>query len=308
MAKTRYEWLLVGLASAAMSCGPSEPTQTSPVASASPAPSETEATTEGPPPKEARPVYDVRVDVILRPVGAMKRTFWLYQPKPLPEELGLVLVAPSNGNLLSGRALSNDDRQEHLPYVRAGFAVMAYTIDGDMPPGISDAKATEAIRAYQASKAGLVNAQLAIDLAFERLPSLSAERVFAAGRDSGGAYALLLGAEEPRVRGVLAYGPTTTLTGDVGVVVAVDRVLPGFGTFVRWSLPENRAPDVKVPVFVYQSAGDEVVRASLTDAYVKSLKRTNDDVTYVRSDVGDHVGAIRAEGIPRGIDWLVEQK
>lgn len=297
----RWEWaglFLAGCSGAAKGDG-APPTELAPVPSATAAPeARASATTPAP-----EPAYEIAVNVFLRAKGREKRTFWVYQPKPLPAKLGLVLVAPSGSSMLSGKALSSDERAEHLPYVRAGFAVVAYSLDGDMPAGVSDAQATAALSAYQASRAGVENAGAAIDLALEKLPGIDGSLVFAAGRGSAGAHALLLAAEEPRVRGAVAFAPVTRLTGDVGVVVAVDKALPGYAKFIRWSLPDNRVYDVRVPLFIHQSSDDEVVRASHTDAYVERLRAAEKAVTYVRGQ-GDHVTASVEHGLPQAIAWL----
>ncbi len=248
--------------------------------------------------------HEVRVDVYLRPVGQVQRTFWLYRPVPLPAALALILITPAGRGLISGKALSSGDRDEHLPYVHAGFAVMAYSIDGDLPPDVSDRGATQALKHYQASKAGLDNARVAIDLAFEKLPQIDNDLVFAAGHGAAGAHAILLAAEEPRVRAVVAYAPMTRLTTEIGTVIAIDKVIHGYASFVRWSLPENRAPDVNAPLFIYQSKQDEVVRASHTRAYVESLGRAGKAVDYVEVPRGDHVEGMLQDGMARGLTWL----
>ena len=249
--------------------------------------------------------HEVRVEVLVRPQGAIKRTFWLYHPTPLPKRLGLVLIAPAGGNLLSGRALTADDRGEHMPYARAGFVVMAYSIDGDLPPGVSDVTATRALRDYQAARAGVENARVALDLALDKAPGIDTSLVFAAGHGSAGSLALLLAAEEPRVRGVLAYAPQTGLDGHgASTVMSVDRVIAGYAKFVRWSLPENRVADIGAPLFIYHSREDEVMRASLTDDYVERLGAAGKAVDYTKAPVGSHHEGMLDDGIPRGLVWL----
>lgn len=249
--------------------------------------------------------HEVRVEVLLRPRGANERTFWLYLPTPMPTRVGLVLVAPAGGNLLSGRALTADDRPEHMPYARAGFVVMAYSVDGDLPAGVSDVAATRALRDYQAAQAGVENARAALDLALEKVPGIDGSLVFAAGHGSAGSLALLLAAEEPRVRGALAYAPQTGLDGHgASTVMSVDRVITGYGKLVRWSLPENRVADIGVPLFIYHSRDDEVMRASLTDDYVERLRAAAKTVDCTKAPSGSHHEGMLDDGIPRGLAWL----
>jgi dienelactone hydrolase len=248
----------------------------------------------------------VKVEAKIRVAGKQKRTFWLYRPEPLPDRLGLVLVAPAGTNLLHGKALSPDDRPEHMPYARAGFAVIAYSIDGDPGDG-SDAKATtDAVVAYKDSKAGLANARAALDIAFDALP-IDEDLVFAAGHGSAGTHALLLAREEPRVRAAVAYAPATGLDGREGLVMKIDEAIPGFASFIRWSLPRGRAADVRVPLFIYQSKVDEVVRADDTRAYVDALRAAGKTVTYVEAPTGTHYEGMQEDGIPKALAWLLKR-
>ena len=245
----------------------------------------------------AQPVHDVHVDVLIRPKD---RRFWLYQPKPLPQSPALVLIAPAGVNQLVGRELSADDRAEHLPYVRAGFVVMAYNLDGHVSPGASDAQFTSALVAYKSADAGLANARAAIALAAERVPSLDTTKIFAAGRGAAGSHALLLAADEPRVKGAVVYAPATRFVGDKAAVMAIDKAISGYGTFIRRSMPENRVADVRAPLFIYQSRTDEVIRASHTQDYVERLKRHGKQVDFVTVTGGAHYEGMLSDGIPRG--------
>ena len=47
--------------------------------------------------------------------------------------LPCVFIAPAGTRLIHGSVLGDSDSPEHLPYVRAGFAVLAYELTGDVP-------------------------------------------------------------------------------------------------------------------------------------------------------------------------------
>lgn len=257
---------------------------------------------------EPERTHDVRIDVVLRPTGSEQRTFWLYRPEPMPDAPALVIIAPAGGTMLGGAALSPDDREEHTPYVRAGMVVMAYSIDGEIRPGMSGAAGAKALEAYRGAGGGIDNARQAIDVAFERVPNISPDHVYAAGADSAGALALVVAAEEPRVRGVLAYGPVTRFDGDKAAVMQIDRALPGFATFFRSTLPENRVHDIDVPVFIFQTKTDAVVRASQTRAFADALGARGAGVDYVEVPSGDHRESMLQVGIPRAISWLQKRR
>jgi hypothetical protein len=59
-------------------------------------------------------------------------TMWLYLPERQSDTQSLpcVLTAPAGTPLVTGMDLGDGDVPEHLPYVRAGFAVLAYDLDG----------------------------------------------------------------------------------------------------------------------------------------------------------------------------------
>ena len=60
---------------------------------------------------------------------------WLYLPggQHGPKSLPCILIAGAGSNLITGMDLGDGDRPEHLPYVRSGFAVLAYELDGMLP-------------------------------------------------------------------------------------------------------------------------------------------------------------------------------
>src|SRR6185369_9853980 len=107
--------------------------------------------------------------------------------------------------------LAEDDRAEHLPYVRAGFAVVAYEIDGPIrnPDKATDAQIIAAAKAYKNSQAGLANAKMALDFAIDKIPSLDSDRIYTAGHSSAGTLALLVASHDQRIKGCAAFAPVT---------------------------------------------------------------------------------------------------
>ena len=67
---------------------------------------------------------------------------WLYLPSGdhADQSLPCVLITAGASNLLKGIHLSEYARAEQLPYVRAGFAVLAYELDGALPGGATPAR------------------------------------------------------------------------------------------------------------------------------------------------------------------------
>ena len=57
---------------------------------------------------------------------------YLYLPpgKHAPKSLPCVLIAPAGSTCWRAWTLGDGDSPEHMPYVKAGYAVLAYELDG----------------------------------------------------------------------------------------------------------------------------------------------------------------------------------
>ena len=65
-------------------------------------------------------------------VATMNMTVWAYLPDGAHDRRSLpcVIVAPAGSIIISGMELGDGDRAEHFPYEAAGYAVLAYSLDG----------------------------------------------------------------------------------------------------------------------------------------------------------------------------------
>src|SRR5262249_49853025 len=82
------------------------------------------------------PARPVERGIVVHQVSLPGR-IWIYLPKKLPAKpIPCVFIAPAGVPPFVGNGFGPDlDRQrnpEHLPYVRAGFAVVAYDVDGEL--------------------------------------------------------------------------------------------------------------------------------------------------------------------------------
>ena len=97
----------------------------------------------------------VKYEIAL-PTGKPTNHLWIYLPEKPKGKLPLILIAPAGSPLFHGMALAQDDEYEHIPYARAGFAVVAYELDGDTGPNRpTTEQAIAAAQAFKDSKAGL---------------------------------------------------------------------------------------------------------------------------------------------------------
>ncbi len=243
-------------------------------------------------------------EAVLRP-GALPMKVWYYRPEQAKGKLPLVLVPPAGSTLFAGMELAEGDRAEHYPYVHAGFAVGSFEIDGHVPRDAPDAVILKGARDFRDAKAGLNNARAALDFLLAKTPDVDADRIFIAGHSSAATLALLVAAHEPRIKGCASYCGVC----DVETLIAPDlreleRDIPGYRDFIRFSSPKTHVEKLKCPVFLFHAQDDENTPVSESRKFANLLKKTNADVTLDTSARGGHYQAMINAGIPRGIAWM----
>jgi len=231
------------------------------------------------------------------------RRLWLYVPCDRAPH-ALVVVPPAGSNLISGMSLSEGDRPEHLPYARAGFAVVSFDIAGAL---VSDEPEAffEAIVAFSRDQAGVLGANVAIDWAMAELPSLDANRIYAAGHSSAATLVLLLGAVELRVRAVVAFAPITDVQARVAEALPeIEPVVPRIRELVHLISPIQHARALsQMPVFLFHGLDDENVSPRESEALFQAMTERDARTVHVTTR-GDHYQPMIDEGIPRAIAWL----
>jgi dipeptidyl aminopeptidase/acylaminoacyl peptidase len=202
--------------------------------------------------------------------------------------------------------LGEGDRPEHLPYVRAGFAVVSYELDGaladDSP---TDEQVEAAYEAFKGAEAGVANARAAIDYALAKIPQIDRERLYVAGHSSAATLALLVAEREPRVKACAAFASVTDIEARLGPrVVKALSVLPGFGEFIHEYSPLTHASELTCPLFVFGADDDDVVQPSQPALFAAAAAKVNRNVTYVHVPTGGHYDSMIKEGVPRAVEWL----
>lgn len=228
---------------------------------------------------------------------------WVYRPEAelAPRSATCVLIAGAGSTMLTGMSLGDGDQDEHYPYVKAGFVVVAYDLDGE---DTGDAAGDYA--KWKASRAGLVNARNALEYTLQQLPEVNPQRVFAAGHSSAASHALLFAAHEPRLAGVAAYAPCVNIPQRMpGVLVRVLQAqMPGLVDFLTQSSPHTHEARLACPVFLFGAADDDNTPLKDTQAFADRLKSQGKEVTLETVAHGGHYESMIADGIPRGIEWM----
>lgn len=266
-----------------------------------------------PPLGPARPVED---GVVVHPVTLNASRVWIYLPEKLPAKpMPCVFIAPAGVPPFVGNGFGTDvDRQEnpeHLPYVHAGFAVVAYDVDGELanPDDVTYEQVQTAATAFMKAEAGVRNARNAIDYVLKMVPAVDPKRLYTAGHSSAGRISLLVAENEPRIAACLAYAPVTDVERRVEEIAPdagryLEANLPGFRDFLEKSSPLRQAGRLRCPTFLYHSEEDERIAIADSETFVEALKKTNPRVTFVRGKRGDHYESMIREGVPKGIAWL----
>ena len=222
--------------------------------------------------------------------------------------LPCVFVAPAGSNLLSGLPLDDlpEGNPEHLPFVRAGFAVMHYSLTGAVAnrETASDAEFAAAYGRYSAASAGMLDARFALEFLLARVPQVDPARLYACGHSSGATTGLLFAEHEPRLKGCVALAPEPDLAGFHGQMLqspGIERALPGLGQFVKRASPITHAARLNCPVLILHGTVDQIVPFARSQAFADALRQQGKNVTLEPLGA-DHyiVGA----AMPRAVAWL----
>jgi dienelactone hydrolase len=233
---------------------------------------------------------------------------WLYLPTGAkePRSLPCVMIAGAGSNLLTGMDLGDGDRPEHLPYVHAGFAVLAYELDGALGPNRSptDLQMGQAILKFLAARAGLVNAHVALEFLLAKVPQVDPGKIYAVGHSSAGTLAMLFAENEPRIRGCVAYAPAIDLEKRFGPQAITQFERGGFVDLaVRYS-PKNNEAKLSCPILLFHARDDSNIPVADTEACAERLKQLGKAVTLEIVPTGNHYNSMIQQGIPTGIAWL----
>jgi dipeptidyl aminopeptidase/acylaminoacyl peptidase len=140
----------------------------------------------------------------------------VYLPQGGSEKRPCVFVAPAGSPLICGMSLGDGDSPEQIPYARAGFIVVAYSIDGDLPKDHSAEQLIHSIRCFKASHGGVDNASEAIDYALIHIPNIDPKRRYVAGHSSAATLALQVAEQDSRIAACAAYAPVTDIPAPFG--------------------------------------------------------------------------------------------
>lgn len=235
---------------------------------------------------------------------------WIYLPDvPGAAKLPCVLIAPAGSAGVFGMDLVLDDRPEHLPWLAAGFIVVAYTLDGHVRDKEQSTlkQWVPAIRQYFQAEGGLKNARAALDYAIAKVPRLDPTRVVAAGHSSAATVALHLAANEPRIKACVAFAPEVEILTDLtahGYTAELERLHPGFTEAATRLSPHREAERLVCPLFLFAAEDDTTVSVPAMKELAAKVKVRNRRVEVVLVPRGGHYDSMLDPGLPRAIAWV----
>jgi dienelactone hydrolase len=237
---------------------------------------------------------------------------WLFLPaakgggRPAPGSLPCVLFAPAGSITgLTGMKLADGDRPEILPYVHAGFAVLAFELDGAEPDGPRRGTLPwPSMQAFLHARAGLVNGEVALAFLKAKVPEVDRHRLYVAGHSSAATFALVFAEHSRDLKGCVAYAPDVDLAGrrDDAWLNGLSR--RGFGPLLTRFSPRAGEADLKCPVYLFHARDDDRFPSSATAAFADRLRGLGKTVTFDLVDGSDHYETMIRDGLPRGVAWL----
>jgi dienelactone hydrolase len=253
--------------------------------------------------KQASRPIPVRFRQILVPRrGLPPQKLWVYIPETRGAgRLPCVVIAPGVDHLYYGANLTEGDKKEHLAYAQAGFAVVAYAVDGIMKNDGSGDDEYNAAVAFKAAHGGLANARIAVAYALNTVHA-DPLRLYVAGRRSAGTLALQVAENDSRVAGCVALAPCVDVEAGLAQAMPVlDGDIPGFRNYVKRYSPKNRVQELRCPVFLFHPTDDRKYAPGATQAFAARAKMFNPDVTFVAAGADD---ATFRDGIIQAVAWM----
>ena len=227
------------------------------------------------------------------------------------QSIPCVFVAASGAAPLTGKKLALGDQPEHIPYVKAGCAVVAYEVDGDLldSSNLTSEQLAEAAVEFLTAKAGTVNATNAIEFAVQRLPFVNPDQLYAAGHSSAGTVALLVAANYPMLRGCMIYAAPSDLVQSLDDRSArlYEGAIPDCAQKLKFCSPATHVENIRCPVYVFHSLGDKNVDAQVSQKLADTMTERGQDVETFFPEGANHYGDMMNHGIPKAIDWLEER-
>lgn len=235
------------------------------------------------------------------------RKLWIYLPEHRSGTmLPCVFIAPAGSPCITGMSLAEGDQPEHLPYAQAGYAVVAYDLDGPLKSGASNKEFMQAVTKFRCVEGGVVNGQAAIDYALAKIPDIDSQHLYSAGHSSAATVSLLLAEKDPRIKACIAYAPEFDIIAFISenTMAYCRKKMPDFRQYLSDISPASHLKQLTCPTFIFRAEDDDNINWIIFDTETTRLRRQNPLTKYVTVPIGGHYDSMIDYGIPRAIGWL----
>ena len=229
---------------------------------------------------------------------------WVYLPSKSNSELvPCVLIAPAGSGLYHGMDLASGDSAEHIPYLKAGFAVVAYDLSGSLEK--FKVKET-AVLQFIKSRGGVLDAAAALKLATQSFPSINGNQVYVAGHSSAAVVALAIARTSPTIKGCIAYCPPVKVRQKLeGKLAEFRNSIPVIEDFFDSYCPSESRGSYHCPVMFFSCRDDRgSANSSFVRALANRLKEKGEKIVQVEVPTGGHYQSMIESGIPKGIEFI----
>src|SRR5262249_46493213 len=176
-------------------------------------------------------------------------------------------------------------------HVRAGFAVLAYELDGALPEDSKEnmQALAQSSAAFLNAQAGLINARVAIEYATTQVPSIDPKRLYAVGHSSAATLALLVAENEPRIAACVAFAPAVDVKANfpAQAQAAVVQLVPGADQFFTRFNPRERESKIACPLFLFYADDDNRFASQVRELGAR-LQAAGKQVTVSSVPSGGH--------------------
>ncbi|MCC9605857.1 dienelactone hydrolase family protein [Blastopirellula sp. JC732] len=240
------------------------------------------------------------------PGSRMQLRIYLPPGEHAEKSLPCIVMPPLAANVLAGVSVTpSETYPEALPYVEAGYAVIVYSIDGQIPEKAFEMSDRDfkhnldrARRRMKDACFGVANGRNAVEYAIRNLPQVDPQRIYAAGSDFAGTISLLLAENEPRLAGCVALAPC------IDTKRRTDETTDMFIFHESEQTPSSHPEGIKCPVFLYYPQEEESLDFDDVQDFAQTLTEHDVDVKFVADNAED---VTLEGGVAQSIQWLGER-
>jgi dipeptidyl aminopeptidase/acylaminoacyl peptidase len=205
------------------------------------------------------------------------------------------------------------------PCLNAGFAVVAYSVDGEMgdqfddvPDEVYEKAERDAFQRLKASYMGLVNLRNAMNWVAEKVHQIDPQKLYVGGHGEAGSVALLAAAHEPKLKGCVVIDPVCDVAAYYNIRKDFEEVtitlLLQDTAFLAQCSPNCHTAQIACPIFLssvsFDSEEDVLLSQIDSNIFSQQLTAAGKQVQYVKlGPAGDYQQNLN-QAMQQGATWL----